>query len=374
MRENMKKTIYCIIIATFLSGCNGEGNDEKFAISTPLEPLNQFVNASNIQRINVDEVPVREINITDENRIYSIHEVENEDNPLLGHIKSATKVGSSLFISDITTRSIYKLEFSGDISSALTEAGKGPGELGTSAEVMHNSEFIYVPDHNNGRVNRYSHNFEVERALNNYLMFDMEVSEEYIFGSNRNSQGFAPKNPEEGLIVISTTESLQDTVTTILPRIVPSGYQPNVYNIADYSANSRGQIVAAYSPLPWLFTFDADFQHTNTIMLNYSAFDTLDTAEMEIFKPKGNKGYGGQRPIINFKIMDNGDLFLTLKKELLHLSKNEDQEYKLISRIRFTHDYDAVSSKWTWVPNRVFGASSDTIFVHNAEFVFWFTE
>lgn len=370
----MKKTIYFIIIATFLSGCNGEGNDEKFAISTPLEPLNQFVNASNIQRINVDEVPVREINITDENIIYSIHEVENEDDPLLGHIKSATKVNSSLFISDITTRSIYKLESSGDISSALTEAGKGPGELGTSAEVMHNSEFIYVPDHNNGRVNRYNHNFEVERALNNYLMFDMEVSEGYIFGSNRNSQGLAPKNPKEGLIVISTTESLQDTVTTILPRIVPSGYQPNVYNIADYSANSRGQIVASYSPLPWMFTFDEDFQHINTIMLNYSAFDTLETAEMDLFKPKGNKGYGGQTPINNLELLDNGDLFITLRKELLHLSKNEAQEYEPISRIRFSHNYDAVSSKWTWVYNKVFATSSDTVIVYNPAFVFWFTE
>jgi hypothetical protein len=159
-----------------------------------------------------------------------------------------------------------------------------------------------------------------------------------------------------------------------MPRLVPRGYQPNVYNSARYSANSKGHIVATYNPLPWLFIFNEDFQHTNTMILNYSAFDTLKTAEMDLFKPQGNKGYGGQTPINNLKLMENGDLYLTLRKELLHLSKNEDQEYEVISRIRFTHDYHDVSEKWTWVFNKVFDSSSDTVFVHNPAFVFWFTK
>lgn len=263
-------------------------------IHTSSEALNEFVNATQIQRINLDRAQTREVKLGPENIIYSIYDEVAQTNLILGHIKSAILIGDVFYVNDTPTKAVYRIDDDGDISGPFTRTGKGPGELNTVGEVFNNSESIYIPDYNNGRINRYSHDMETKRALDNFLMTDIAISEDYIFGANRMSDGFAPQNPDEGLIVISSVESLDDTVETIMPRIIPEGYQPQVFNGVRFSANDIGQSIAVYSPLPWIFIFDENFQHTNTLILSYTAFDTLDVPKMELFRPKGNEGYGGK--------------------------------------------------------------------------------
>lgn len=70
--------------------------------------------------------------------------------------------------------------------------------------------------------------------------------------------------------------------------------------------------------------------------------------------------------------MDNGDIYLTLREELIYLSKNDTGEYEVISKIKFAHNFIENSSEWTWVFNKVVDSRSDTVFVYNSEFLFRF--
>lgn len=371
LKLNMIAKIILLIIVPLAVGCTNSRKVDENEIKTSSEVLNKYINSAPFQAIDITKSHKKVVHLTPKNIIYSIHNFTGEHEPILGHIKSAIRVGESFYVSDMATKSIYKINDSGSLSGPLIRKGKGPGELDTTGELFFNSGYIYVPDYNNGRINRYTHNMETKRALGDFLMQDIAVSEEYIFGTNRNSQGFEPQKPGEGLIVISSTKSLSDTVKTILPRIIPEGYQPQVYNSVRFAVNRRGRVITSYSPLPWIFIFDKKFEHKNTLILNHTAFDSLDIAEMKLFKPRGNKGYGGQTPINSFTYLNNGDIFLTLREELVHISKVKNS-YKVKNRIKFKNDFNVKPSKWTWTFNKVIDMVNDTVYVHNPQYLFWF--
>jgi len=53
----------------------------------------------------------------------------------------------------------------------------------------------------------------------------------------------------------------------------------------------------------------------------------MDTPDMKLFKPKGNKGFGGDTPFSQFKLMDDGDIFVSIEDELIHLSESAGGRY-----------------------------------------------
>lgn len=362
------KNILLLIALICINGCSDH------EINTTSEALNNIVNSADYQIINLDKVNSNIIELKKENIIYSIH---NESyNNSAGHIYSAIRIDSFFYISDLVTNSVHKINKDGRISSALTRAGKGPGELNTIGDLFYNSNYLFIPDYNNGRINIYSYNMVFKNSINNYLMKDMNVTDKYIFGINRTSYGFYPEDSKEGLIVISSVNDLSDTIKTIMPRIIPEGFQPQVFNSVKFSINNHGRIISRYVPLPWIFIYDQRYNHVNTLLLSYTAFDTLNIPELNLFKPKGTEGYGGQNPINDIIILDNDDIYLTIRNEIVHLFKNNYARYEGHCKIRFVHDLENPSSYWTWIFNKVFATSknSDTIYVHNPEYMIWFTK
>jgi hypothetical protein len=154
-----------------------------------------------------------------------------------------------------------------------------------------------------------------------------------------------------------------------MPRIIPEGYQPQVYNSVRFSANRKGEMIAAYAPIPWIFIFDETQNHTNTLILDYTAFDSLNIPKMNLFKPRNNDGYGGQNPINSFKLMENGDIFITLRNEILYIHKNA-AEYTIKEKIRFNNQLKDNSSYWTWVYNKVIDMDDGQIYINNPEYLF----
>ncbi|MEX2363103.1 MAG: hypothetical protein WD597_05745, partial [Balneolaceae bacterium] len=267
-----------ILTFTFLANCT-ERKSNLSPPETPSQVLNDFVRSAPFQYINLDEVKSELIEVGEEDIIYSIHN-SKADEPLLGFIASMIKVEDRFYIN--SEKSIFEVNSEGKIKGPLTRLGKGPGEQNTRGMLLTNSEFIYVSDANNGRINRYTHNMEIADALFGFMSsMEVDLNNEQLLVYNRHSNGFAPAKPEQGLIVASTLNNLEDTLGTFMPRIIPVGYQPGVYNRTKFSINGNSQIAASYIPLPWFFLFDENQNHVQTLIMEYSIFQTMNIPSME---------------------------------------------------------------------------------------------
>ncbi|HBQ61636.1 MAG TPA: hypothetical protein DD671_19015, partial [Balneolaceae bacterium] len=115
----------------------------------------------------------------------------------------------------------------------------------------------------------------------------------------------------------------------------PPGYQPAVFNQVSFTLNQNNQIAAAYRPLPWIFIFDENQSLVKVIVLEYSVFNEMDLPELELFLPKGNKGYGGAIPINDFELLNNGDILISIRDVLFYLKKNRDNNYSFQGKYVF---------------------------------------
>lgn len=320
---------FFLFVSLLLTACSG--SRERKAPVTPSAVLNNLVRSASYQYITLDDSDTRDIKIMNKDLIYSVFGKKLKKEPILGRMNSVTFNDHRFYVYDISARAICTIDQKGTVKGPLTRQGSGPGEHNSFGHLYSNSHYIYNTDLNNGRINRYDRDMRSVKPLQEFTSSSQKiaVNDRVMLTANRNSSGFSPPNPEEGLITISRIDNLQDTLSTILPRIIPAGYQPQVYNNPMFSVNSKGEIAASYRPLPWLFIFDADYNLQKTLIFTYSVFrEEMDIPEMEIFKPKGNRGYGGSVPFGQFKLLDNGDIFISIQKELIHLSRSADGEYR----------------------------------------------
>ncbi|MDZ7715497.1 MAG: hypothetical protein U5J95_04725 [Balneolaceae bacterium] len=84
----------------------------------------------------------------------------------------------------------------------------------------------------------------------------ISVSDEKIIYQNQCSSGFSPSEPTQGRIGISLIHDVRDTLKTIMPRIIPEGFQPQVFNHVYFSMNNHNRIAASYTPIPWILLYD----------------------------------------------------------------------------------------------------------------------
>src|SRR5690625_141410 len=96
---------------------------------------------------------------------------------------------------------------------------------------------------------------EPVKALEPYSSWGgITVNDEIILHLNNRSSGFAPSYREEGLVVVSSVDNLSDTLATLMPRIIPAGYQPQVYNGVQV-VQKTGYEIYVYNP-GYLYRFE----------------------------------------------------------------------------------------------------------------------
>lgn len=291
--------------------------------------LNEWVRSAPVQFVNIDKTENQKIVLTDEDIIYSVYREVKEGEPIISFISSMTIAGERFYLYDLNTISIYEVDKQGVVIREATRRGKGPGEHEFLMNLTSNQQYIYAQDSNNARINRYTHEMEYVEPMMEFqpTMSSIELNDEILLSGNRLSFGFSPIDPEAGLIAIHPVESIIDTISTIMPRIVPAGYQPNVYNQTKYSINSQNLIIAAYNPLPWLFLFDDHFELSTTIILESEIFAQMSIPPLEFFKPEGNLGFGGSIPVNFFTLLDNGDIFLSMPSKI-NPSENRNDNFR----------------------------------------------
>lgn len=356
---------FILIIISILTGCTE--TVEREPPVTVSEVLNDFVRTAPYQYLNLDDTEVIEIELAEEDIMFDVNR-DFDEVPLFGRITDFVYSQGHFYVYDMSTRAIYLIDKERNVKGPMTRSGEGPGEHGGVRNLRSNTSYIYGSDGNNARINRYSHDMIATDVLDGFHSMFMDLNDERILTDNRNSVGFSPQHPEQGIISVSSIHDLSDTLATILPRIIPPGYQPDIYNNPGFSINNQNKIVATYRPLPWLFIYDEEFNLTRTLILEYSVFDEMDIPAMDFFRPQGNQGFGGVMPITQFKIMDNRDLFITIERELIHLKPTPDGIYEVSGKYRF--DYSGAKYPM-WDNGSVpLAGEQNTYYARNHEYLF----
>lgn len=360
----MRKLILLFLV---VQSCD---NQPSTLSETSSEVLNSIIQNTSHQIINLDKVQTDEVFINESNIILDINQL---DSLFIGHIESVVKRKDKIYFYDLITKAVYILHEDGKIHGPVTREGKGPGEHDVISNLALNSSYIYLGDLNNARVNRYTHEMNSIDPITDFFSGRISVNDEKIIYQNHASSGFSPSKPDQGLVGISSVNNLSDTLKTIMPRIIPSGYQPQVFNNVNFSMNNHNHIAASYTPLPWIFLYDKNHELENLLVLNYSEFDKLDLPEMDLFKPRSNMGYGGQVPINHYVLMDNGDLYVTLRNEVTHLVRVNSNKYEVIKRYKIVHEDDSgsnVDESFLWTFNKVFYSNEEYAMVFNTEYIY----
>lgn len=327
-----------IMFIIFYSGCLKSPGQKP--PETPSRVLNELVQKNRFQYINVDDYSLSDILINDDDIILNLSFDEFQDSVSMGHLTNYTFVDDKFYIYDIEANAVFKVTTSGRVEGPLTSIGRGPGEHISVGNVKINSQFLYVSDPMNGRINRYGHDFSLKGELSGFTsLYDFDLNDDTILAVNRQSIGLNPIANEQGVIVASSATNLSDTLATFFPRIIPEGFQPTLYNIPQFSINERSNIAASYQFLPWIFLYDEYFKHMNTIILTYSKFEEFDVPEMYVFESLDNQGFGGDFPITGFKLMPDNEIMIFIRRELIHLvpyGDPEDMTYEVAGRYTFT--------------------------------------
>lgn len=389
MNNSWVRILSILFVAT-VGGCSENG--EKSLPETESDALNSFIRSAPSQFIHLDDVEVREITVSQNDIIYDVNQEAEAGEPIIGTLSAFTYSAPSLYVYDNSSVAIYRISEDGGVEGPLTREGSGPGEHQLVRQIHANNHHIYATDGNNGRINRYSHDMITAESLEGYTYGRTDVNDELLASANQMNQGFAPREPRQGLISIHSVNSLDDTLSTIMPRIVPPGYQPNVYNSTMFSMNQQDEMAASYLPLPWLFLFDDDFNHTGTLFLETTVFNQIDTPPLKLEKPDGNRGVGGAIPLFQFTLLNNGDLLITMpgvvesiptggetspfnpgyritEHHLVHLVRGSDGRYDTSGVYTFKQEN---SGQELWVMELAVSENGNQFFGRNRDYLFRF--
>lgn len=367
MKDNQSKFILIIFICLFNVMCTNKSD-----INTPKTNsniLNEFVQSTSVQSINLDNGQVTKSTVSSNEIIYNTKTKLKNDSLTISQIDDFTYFGNDYHVYDSFQNSIFVIDSSGSFQAVVGREGKGPGEYLYVTSIRSNSNTLFVADVNNARINRYDYKLNRLGALQPFISnpssSKIDLNNSIFLSGNSESAGFNPNEDKSGLIVINKIENMQDTLGTILPRIIPRGYQPAVFNQVSFSLNQNNQIAATYRPLPWIFIFDEDQSLVKVIVLEYTVFNEMNLPELELFLPKGNEGYGGTIPINDFELLNNGDILISIREVLFHLKSKRNNGYTLQGKYVFnisesdtsirilnleeSHNGSLVGSNWNYL-------------------------
>lgn len=329
---------------------------------TVSDVLNSFIGSAPYQYINLDKVQVQKINLTKDNIIYSLKRKITNGKPFLGSITKVTLVNDHFYIYDAESNAIFEIDMEGNVKGPLTQKGRGPGEQLYDTNLKSNKNYIYANDGLGLRINRYTHEMiPVDPLINCGALYD--VNNDIILTGNRNSI----TNPNQGQIVISPLNNLTDTLATIMPRIIPVGQQPQIFNGTRSSISHHNIIAANYYFLPMFFLFDKNYNHTRTVILKYSTFKKMDIPPMVIKKNSGNGRFGGIPPITEYKLLDNGDILFSIRRELFQLARSQNGTYKVVDKYQFNY---ALEKKPLWLSDIFPSKNKNEFYVSSLYYLF----
>ncbi|TVQ15886.1 MAG: hypothetical protein EA364_01070 [Balneolaceae bacterium] len=310
----------------FLAGCESEAVRKPPV--TESENLNNLLAHAPISWINLNGVKVDTIFVPAEH-IYE--ESLFVDNSLYVSQPTQLKTFSNHLI---TTDFVPGFVGSGNLVATgrngipvrtIGRSGQGPGEYVRPIAVMSNGTHLYIYDDGLKRVNVFDaefslvDTFEFTDAVN--YKNRMKMNESYMAYQNRTATGLIAIDPDGYLLSVRPLADIDSVIFRAMPRIVPTGMQPGVYNNILISMNSHSEMLTGYLGLPYLFLY-RDFQHTNTIVLESVQIDTTNNPSLRPTPPVGSSGVGISGILSHILLHDNSDILISSFRQLHHLKSN----------------------------------------------------
>ena len=245
--------------------------------------------------------------------------------------KSATIIGDSLYIVDQRQHAILVAhKDDSTITRKISREGGGPTELSRPDGIFKTSEYIFVHDSGNSRIQVFSHDLQHIMSLPQNALGPIGA-----FSSGAGVLFFDSGSPSNFLVgVRSSTLPFDELNTPIAPRIIQVGQQPSVYSLISLASNLRGDVVYAYSNLPYLFLIDKSLDQYLSIEFTGGVASSLNE------RMKKSRSVGGVPSIPGFlsalAISETG-LILFRYGFTLYLFLPSQGEYRLVKRLRLDY-------------------------------------
>jgi len=338
-----------ILSLTFLISCNANKDEAEQTISYPQtesQILNEFVGSAPLQYINLDKVPVVRIRLTSENMIYESEESDDEEH--IVKLSSTLIEKDRLYAFEGYEDKIIRMNLNGEVEEVVARNGRGPGEVLNVFSMDKNDSTIFVSDVSNARINMYELDFNPIGSIDGVNAMSIAVNNTYIAHRKMINIG----TPTSGLITIAKIDSPKDSVAKVMPKIIPDGFQPGVFNSTNFDMNNQNEIAASYTFLPWLSVFDSTFALERTLIFESSDFANRKFLPLKVVAGFSSSALGYDSVIKNFKYTDEGDLYISDPLGIIHLKRKPDRSFEAIKI--YTIEYPEIEDRFTFAYFEIF--------------------
>ncbi len=274
--------IAILIIAMLLAcGC-------RKASSSKLEAyhLSSLIGAASKSVVDMESVRIEPCSVKVMAGGDSLSPTKSKTEMFLASASSSCVRGTQLLICDRLNDCIFVADSEGTILRKIGRHGKGPGEFIGPVHIACNTNFCFVYDLGNGRIQILDREFDYVSsipAVYNFLSGCLAASRDqvYIHGSYADTL----------LLKRYSSISPFDLVSVSIPLLVPRTERSQAYNSVKFSANEDGWLCIGYTGLPYLFVFDPQGIQRSTIELQGKGVEQLKE------HPNGLKASGAMMKI-----------------------------------------------------------------------------
>lgn len=307
------KYILLIILSILFCSCS----EEEPTIATESEKINTLVNATDIQKLNLDSYSVDTVYAK---RFIDFRSLELErEGVFISNVLSLKSTDTFFYTISRKAPFIVQFDNKGNLIKKIGEMGKGPAEYLQIKKAAQNKEHFYLMDSENARINihdnemNYLSTFSKDNIVYALHTSDMFVSEDHIFFQNIDGN--------DNSVRVVSTDSAHQNISTFLPRLIPPGMQPKPVNSFFGDVNREGNIAIAYLGLPYILFYDTDYVAANTIVLESTDFE----GKIPSLEPKPDNGSGIGVKVIISSMKWISDLHLSIinKNVVTILQKSE---------------------------------------------------
>ena len=245
-----------------------------------------------------------------------------------GMLVSSALFNGDVYLADMTTQFIYRLNAEGTLERATGGRGRGPGEFLDLFRLTATDSYLFAQDRNQRKTLIFNKEMEqvkeiqtgssgVIAAGKNYILVPGGLASNYFFEVRESRPPF-------------------EVTGNFFEHIIPVGMQPSGYRFTRAVANKEGDFIIIVNGLPFLFLFDEYLNHIRTIKLEGDLVHNI-LAENPPLEPVRHADWqrGGVHNVTGgLYLKDNRDILFSIRRTLCHLAYN-DGSYSLNNCYQF---------------------------------------
>lgn len=313
-------SLTAILVGWLIIGCGKKGNiDQDLRSGEHNHQLGELLE-KNVQIITISELE----------RTYIPVETEIESEILkisewIADLSGVEIDDNFIYITDRKKHQMLRYDTVSQTIEFTGQEGRGPNDFNDPTEIRVNSNYIFVYENGNARLQILDKQLEHIHSLSVNMLLSgtgssMDVNEENILIP------FFTGELDNAVQVYSSNEPFT-YIKGIMPRLVPLGGQPGAINQVKIKSDTNQGFYGSYFGLPYLFVFDKDLNHIKTIEFRGKYIDEFYEIIPEGMSERSFRENAVRQLIHSFDVTDN-TLYLFVKGDLLVIDLDKYQVKK----------------------------------------------